>query len=169
MLLSLFCFNDFLHFLQYSLNDWCFLIFLFVPSLLPNAQKSPAAFELVNFFGAHVCITAVKTSNIFYLRLLWRKILFQVVTKCYRFLKNVLALQKYKIPPLLVSLTKITPVCKQNLCKHSLDETTLDTVDYNEECIVRKRLQSSFILIQFIKILKFSVYTSQVLLAHLIS
>ena len=81
----------------------------------------------------------------------------------------MLALQKYKIPPLLVSLTKITPVCKQNLCKHSLDETTLDTVDYNEECIVRKRLQSSFILIQFIKILKFSVYTSQVLLAHLIS
>ena len=43
---------------------------------------------LVNFIRGHVCITVVKMSNLFYLRLLWCKSLFQVVTKCvnnYRF------------------------------------------------------------------------------------
>ena len=61
LLLSLFYF---ISSFQYSLNDWCFLIFLFVPSLQSNAQKKSAAIEWVNFIWGHVCITAVKTSNI---------------------------------------------------------------------------------------------------------
>ena len=30
----------------------------------------------------------------------------------------------------LQTFTNKTPVCKYNLCKHSLDETTLDTLNY---------------------------------------
>ena len=45
----------------------CFLIFLFVPSLRPNAQEKSAAFELVNSIWHFVCTTTVKTSNDFYL------------------------------------------------------------------------------------------------------
>ena len=56
----------------------------------------------------------------------YNKSLFQVVTKCannYWFFKNI-----FPLP----TLTNKTPVCKSNLCQHSLDETTLDTLDYNE-------------------------------------
>ena len=68
-----------------------------------TTKKSSAAFELVNFIRGRVYTTAVKISNVFYLRLLLCKSLFQVATKCYSFLKNMFPLQK---------LTKITPVCK---------------------------------------------------------
>ena len=50
-----------------------------------------------------------------------------------------------------------------------LIKTTLDKLEYNEYCIVWKRLQSSLIFIQFTEILKFSVYNSQVLLMYLSS
>ena len=40
----------------------------FVPSLLQNTQNSSAAIVFVNFIQVHVCITVVKTSNVFYLR-----------------------------------------------------------------------------------------------------
>ena len=75
---------------------WMIDVFLFSYSFLhyDQAPKSSAAFELVNFIRRHVCITAVKASDVFYLRLLWRKSLFQIVTTCYRFLKNMLPLQK---------------------------------------------------------------------------
>ena len=46
------------------------IVLLFIPPLWPNAQKSSAAIEFVNFIRGHVCITAVKTLNVFYLRLL---------------------------------------------------------------------------------------------------
>ena len=68
----------------------------FIPSLLQYTRKSSAAILLVNFIGAHVRITVVKMSNVFYLRLSWRKSLFQVVTKGtnnYRFLKIIFPLQ----------------------------------------------------------------------------
>ena len=70
--------------------------YLFVPSLQQNTQKSSAAIVLVNFIRGHVCITVVKTWNVFCLRLLWRKSLFQVVTKGannYHFLKIMFLLQ----------------------------------------------------------------------------
>ena len=54
----------------------------FATSLRQNTEKSSAAIVLVNFIRGHVCITMVKTSNVFYLHLLWHKSLFQVVTKC---------------------------------------------------------------------------------------
>ena len=59
-------------------------------------------------------------------RVKWGKSIFQVVTKCannHRFLKGMFALQ---------ILTNKTPACKQNLHKHSLDVTTLDTLNYNQ-------------------------------------
>ena len=69
----------------------------FIP-LRQNTQKSLAVIVLVNFIQGHVCITMVKTSNVFYLRLLWRKSLFEVVTKGannYRFLKFMFPLQTF--------------------------------------------------------------------------
>ena len=51
---------------------------------------------LVNFIRGHVCITVVKKSNVFHLRLLWRKGLLQVVRKGannYRFLKIMFPLR----------------------------------------------------------------------------
>ena len=39
---------------QYSLNDWCFLILLFVSLFLTNAQKNSSAIELMNFIQGHV-------------------------------------------------------------------------------------------------------------------
>ena len=60
------------------MNDWLFLIFWFIPSLWLNAQKSSAVIELVNFSQGHVRGTSIKMSNVFYLRLLWLKSLFQV-------------------------------------------------------------------------------------------
>ena len=44
--------------------------------------------EFVSFIRGHVCITTVKTSDVFYLHLLGHKSLFQMVTECannYRF------------------------------------------------------------------------------------
>ena len=58
---------------EVTFNDWCFFFsYLFVPPLQKNTQKSSAAILLVNFIRGHVHITVVKTSNVFYLRLLWR-------------------------------------------------------------------------------------------------
>ena len=48
----------------------------FIP-LWQNTQKSSAVIVLVNFIQGHVCITVVKTSNVFYLRLLWREVYFK--------------------------------------------------------------------------------------------
>ena len=96
LLSSSFYFNDFLHF-DIPLMIGVFLFsYSFVPSLRQNTQKSSAAIVLVNFIRGHVCITVVKTWNVFCLRLLWRKSLFQVVTKGannYRFLKIMFLLQ----------------------------------------------------------------------------
>ena len=53
---------------------------------------------LVNFIRGHVCITVVKMSNLFYLRLLWCKSLFQVVTKYvnnYRFFLKLCSLYRH--------------------------------------------------------------------------
>ena len=43
----------------------------FIPSLLQYTRKSSAAIVLVNFIRAHVCITVVQMSDVFYLRLSW--------------------------------------------------------------------------------------------------
>ena len=84
-----------------------FSYFLIRSFITAKRKKNFAAFELLNFIGSHVCITAVKKSNasicVFY---------DVKVYKCSRFLKNMLSLD---------TLTNITPVCKQNLHKHSLD------------------------------------------------
>ena len=112
----------FLHF-NIPLKTEVFLFSYFFPRF---GQMSKNVLQPLNFIQGHVCITVVKTSNVFYLHLLWHKSLFQVVTKCannYQFFKNMFPLQ---------TLTNKTPVCKSNLCQHSLDETTLDTLHYNE-------------------------------------
>ena len=62
-------------------------------------------------------------------------------------------------------LTNKAPVYIWNLCKHSLDKITLDTLDYNG--ILLGNDLSSFIFIQLTKFLKLSVYNSQVLLSYL--
>ena len=71
-------------------------VFLFIPLLQPNTRQNSAAIELMNFIWSHICIIMVKTSNVFYLHLLWHESLFQVVTKCannYCFFKNMFSLQ----------------------------------------------------------------------------
>ena len=87
-LLSLFGFNNSLHFNIPWMDD----VFLFSYLFLHYGQTPKnAAIELVYFIWGHVCITAVKTSNVFYLHLLWCTSLFQIVKKCaknYHFLKN---------------------------------------------------------------------------------
>ena len=71
---------------------------------------------------------------------------------------------KKNMSPLQIFTNK-APVYKWNLRKHSLDKITLDTLDYNGilfGCDV-----SSFIFIQLTKFLKFSFYSSQMLLSYL--
>ena len=68
LLLSLFHFNDFLHF-----NIPWMIDFLFSYSFLhysKTPKKSSADFELVNFIQGYVYIITIKTSNAFYLCLL---------------------------------------------------------------------------------------------------
>ena len=109
MLLLLFYFNDLLHFNIPLITD----VFLFSNSFLHFSQMSKSVLQPLNFTQGHVCITTVKTSNVFYLHLLWHKSLFQLATRCantYRVFKNMFHLQ---------TLTNKTPVCKSNLCQQS--------------------------------------------------
>ena len=81
--------------IQYSLNDRCFLIFLFIPSLLPNVQKFSTAIELVNIIPTYVGITAVKISNILSASYMTYKFVsssYKVWNNC-RFLYNTFPLQ----------------------------------------------------------------------------
>ena len=126
LLLPFFYSNDFLHFNIPLLIGVFLFSYSFVPSLRQNTWKCSAAIVLVTFIRGHVCITVVKTSNVFYLHLLWRKKLFQVVTKLannYRVFKNyVLFTDPYLLKHLLVNKISV----------NSLDETTLEKLDYNE-------------------------------------
>ena len=115
-LLSFFL-HDFLHF-NIPLMIGVFLIsYPFIP-LWQNTQKSSAVIVLVNFIQGHVCITVVKTSNVFYLRLLWRKSLFQVATKCvnnYRFFNYVPFTDPYSLKHLLVNKISVNTVLMRQL------------------------------------------------------
>ena len=55
----------------------------------------------------------------------------------------------------LQTLTNKTPVCKSNLCQHSLNETTLDTLDYNNKVL----FGSNFKVLLYL----FSLQNSQIL------
>ena len=73
---------------------------------------------LVNFIRGHVCITVVKMSNLFYLRLVWCKSLFQVVTKCvnnYRFFNYVPFTDPYSLKHLLVNKISVNTVLMRQL------------------------------------------------------
>ena len=69
----------------------------------------------------------------------------------------------------LLTLTNKTPVCKQNLCKHSLDETTLTHFITMNNALFRSNFKVLLCLFSLQKILKFSVYNSQVILLYLSS
>ena len=114
LLSSFFYFNDFLH-VNIPLMMGVFLFsYLFVSCLQQNTQKCSAAIVLVNFIRGHVCITTVKTSNFFYLHLLWCKSLFQVFTKCannYHFLKIMFPFRDpYFLKHLLVNKISVNKV-----------------------------------------------------------
>ena len=57
---------------QYSLNDWCFLIFLFVSLLRPNAQESSWAIKNVKITSFTVTTgqLLIFLTNIFYAKIL---------------------------------------------------------------------------------------------------
>ena len=70
LLSSFFYFSDSLHFNTPLMIGVLLFSYLFVSSLWQNTQKSSGAIVLVNFIQGRVCITMVKTSNVFYLHLL---------------------------------------------------------------------------------------------------
>ena len=120
--LTLLWFNDFLHF-----NIPWMIVFLFSYSFLHYGQTSKKVLQhWVGGFYPRSCIYyRVKISNVFYLGFLWRKSLFQVVTKCannYRFLKMCPLYRPLLIKHLLVNKIFVNIFLMR----------TLDTLDCNE-------------------------------------
>ena len=83
--------------------------YLFAPSLLQNTQKGSAAILLVNFTQGRLCITMVKTSNVFQMSSFMMQKFISSSYKVCCFFKTIVFLKLCSLyRPLLVK----TPACK---------------------------------------------------------
>ena len=123
--------------------QWLVFSYFFICSFITDKHPEKFCTHCVGKFHPRSwCIIVVKSSNVFYLRFLWRKSLFQIVTKCannYRFLKNMFPLQNLINKNPLVNKISVNIVLMRQLQTNLI---TMNNVLFRSDCKVFKYLFS---------------------------